>query len=1200
VNYKTGGQSIFYLTADDTQLARVFADQTLSPSTPPTLLDIDVIMKNGKLLDYYDYQANRDNGVFANGIVVALNAVNPTELLFRSSRLYTWTDPGGALSGSIGVTDISTQNLFDTSAWSEKIAYGTQDAPDAILAGGPLPANLTTKYGTYGVYLRTEQQFQTNPMVSAANNLLTAYSGLNGGNPGDPVGVLFDPATQNKFFIADTINVYATQNLGANFTTLALPNNFQNPESLGYIANETGGANNGVRALLVGGSLNMTDGQGGIVSTLDPFAANVQWMNLAAGLPNAEVTDLEYYPSIDTLVASVYGRGVWTLYDVTSHFAAASELWFGKADNDSNPSPSLLTGDRPLEKFGTGTLTLSGVATYTGGTIIDSGTVAITADANLGAPQGGITFNGGVLQINAPLTTARAVTLNAEGMLDIEHSATFSGQISGAGALDKTGPAMLTLGGANSYSGGTIIDAGTIAITADVNLGAPQGGVTFNDATLQINAPLTTARAMALNAPATFDIEANATFSGQISGAGALDKIGPATLTLTGVNTYSGGTVIQAGTLAAGADAAFGASSGQIGIDAATLAATASFSTARTIAIGADGATIDTGANTLTANGFWAAQGPLTKIGAGTLALEDLAWLQATNVSAGTLEVDGSLTGTSLIVNSSAALTGNGQIGAPTLIQGVLAPGKGAPGALTFSSAVRLSAGSELAIAIDGPATTGGPGSYSQVIVSGDRLTLGGTLAPMFRGIVGGSNTFTPTLGEQFAIAQATGGVAGQFSTIAQAGDGLPTIERLDLIYGSNVAVLAVAPASFTVAPVGAASLSFNQRNVGATLDALRPASGAISANANLQNVFNTLYGLDGPQLAQALTGLSGQGAATTLTSELNAIDAIHNALESHLLGEYAPSFGLPSMILGGGARDFSASVANVAPDALGYADSQSAAPALEPGHIWGTAFAQSNHLNSSAGIAGVNSTVGGFIAGLEGPVGQGPTLGAAFAAAQSNGPATTGALGDVYALVGYGRQKYGGLDMAAYAGFARGLFDFRQDFGPVAGLGANGTSGASSLLAGGVLAFPLDFHSFTVAPTAMASYTHMKFDGMDAVATSGGAALFIPGQWTDRLRFTLGPTVAHSWTTANGVAMSGHVAGGWLYDNNPFVSLDTALFGLPTAARSAPSGRNGGFVEIGFDAALTGSVSAFVNLRSEARSQAWNDQISAGIGVAF
>lgn len=707
VNYKRSGASIMYATGDDARLARVFADQNLSTATPPNLLDVNIAGTGGT-----GYQAYEGG---ATGTVVAVNAVDPTKLLFRSGRLYTWTDPGTALSGSIDLTDItagagasgpaSNSNLFVSSSWSEKIAYGTHDAPDAILAGGNLLG------GGVGLFLRTQAQANAGTPIDVSHNLLASYSdAVAVNNAANPIGVMFDPLTEHKFFITDIHNVYASNDTGATLRTLTLPANFTNPAGLAYVADSyTGGAINGVRALLVGGTT--TDGsQGSVISTLAPFATNVQWTSLGTSLPNAVVYGLNYYSDIDTLVAALYGRGVYILYDVTSHYSNATALWFGKANNDSAPDVSLLTGNRPLEKFGTGTLTLSGNATYTGGTIIDAGVVAITADANLGAPQGGITFNGGVLQTNAQLSSARDVTLAAAG---------------------------------------------------------------------------------------TFDAEADTTWSGTISGPGVLNKIGPATLALTGNNSYLGGTFIYGGVLAAGFDGALGDLSGQVGINGGTFRATASFSTGRTVVFGTSGGGVDVvGGTTLTANGLWAAQGPVTKTGSGELALENVGFFQAFTVGAGGLEVDGAINAASLRVLQGASLGGIGQIAAPTTVSGTLSPGSLVPGALTFTAAVTLTSTATLRIAIDGTGTGGGAGGYSQLIVNGGTLGLGGTLQPHFRGIAGGNNNFTPALGQQFLIASAGGGVNGQFSGVDLTASGLSSSLRMDTLLGATYVDLITTPAS--------------------------------------------------------------------------------------------------------------------------------------------------------------------------------------------------------------------------------------------------------------------------------------------------------------------------------------------------------------------------------------------------------------------
>jgi autotransporter-associated beta strand protein len=1008
VNYKNSGPSIFYETADARQLARVFANQNLSLASPPNLLDINVAGTGGQ--NYIDYQG--DN---ANGIVVAVNAVDPTKLLFRSSRLYTWTDPGTALSGSINIADISTGNIFDPTAWTEKIAYGTHDAPDAVLAGGPLAG------GGVGVFLRTQEQVNAgHPIVGFASNLLTSYSGAN------PVDVLFDPATEHKFFIADVHSVYATNDTGHTLTALTLQADFQNPAGLAYVADANGNANNGVRALLVGGTSTVANSTGSIISTLDPFATNVQWMNLGAGLPNAVVYGLNYYPDIDTLVAATYGRGVYILYDVTSHYSTATALWFGKANNDSTPDPSLLTGNRPLDKFGTGTLTLTGPATYSGGTFVFGGTLAVGADSALGDP------------------------------------------------------------------------------------------------------------------------------------------------------------------------------SGQIGIDAGIWALTSSFSTARTVAFGVDGGTVDVGAFNLTASGLWAAQGPVNKVGSGLLALQGLGFFQDFMVSAGTLEVDGSFSGTSLQVAMGAALRGGGQIAAPTTVSGILAPGD-APGVLTFTAPLTLTPSSNLRIAIDGATAGNGAGFYSQVIVNGASLTLGGTLSPVFRGINGANNNFTPVLGQQFTIAAASGGVIGQFVGVDLSSTGLPSSLRFDTLYGATAVNLVTTPSSYSVNAFGTA-WNANQQSVGAALDFLRPPAGTTSSNTGLQSAFNALYGLSAPQIGSALTGLSGEGEARAVANTLDTIDALHIALLDHLIGApVAPGFNNLALNFGGGgnARNFYAAYNRIPGDRSAPASPAPSSPSVEPNHWWSSVFYQANMTGTSAGIAGGTSNVSGFIAGVEGEVRPGLLVGGAISSAHTDVSGSGSGTGDNIAVVGYGRQTLGRLQAAAYTGFVRNSFGLQHDFGSLGGYAPLQSSGASSLIAGGSLAYMFNAGAFQIAPTLTASFTHLLFDGIN-VTSPQGFAVALPNQWTDRFRLTLGPTVTRSLTTDRGIKLLAIVSGGFLYQTNPVTALDGQLFGIPTLAQSAPAGHAGGFTDVGLNASFTDKLSGFIRWRGEARDQARSYQLTGGLIATF
>jgi autotransporter-associated beta strand protein len=184
-----------------------------------------------------------------------------------------------------------------------------------------------------------------------------------------------------------------------------------------------------------------------------------------------------------------------------------------------------------LVKTGTGALTLSGANTYSGGTTINGGTMAVSSDNNLGAASGNFTFSGGILQTTATFTTSRATTMNPSSgtfNTDIGTTLTWNGDIGGAGFVAKTGGGTLILGGANTYIFGTGVNGGIL-----------QG----NSASLQGN--------IINNASLVFDQNTNGTYnSGIISGIGSLTKRGTGTLTLRFGNSYTGDTIINAGTLA--------------------------------------------------------------------------------------------------------------------------------------------------------------------------------------------------------------------------------------------------------------------------------------------------------------------------------------------------------------------------------------------------------------------------------------------------------------------------------------------------------------------------------------------------------------------------------------------------------------------------------------------------------------------------
>ena len=204
-----------------------------------------------------------------------------------------------------------------------------------------------------------------------------------------------------------------------------------------------------------------------------------------------------------------------------------------------NNATAGLTGG--LTKVGAGTLTLGAANNYSGGTTLVGGVLSVSANNRLNV-IGGLTFNGGSLQVTGTsfTTTARAVTLLGTGEIEVVAAANdfiLSDPITGAGSLIKTGAGTLTLAAANTFGGGVTLTAGNLNVQNNDALGA--GVATLNGVVLVAGvAVLTLANDITVGA-ATVDTQSNAlTLSGDIGGAGTLTKFGTGTLTLTGANTF--------------------------------------------------------------------------------------------------------------------------------------------------------------------------------------------------------------------------------------------------------------------------------------------------------------------------------------------------------------------------------------------------------------------------------------------------------------------------------------------------------------------------------------------------------------------------------------------------------------------------------------------------------------------------------------
>jgi autotransporter-associated beta strand protein len=224
---------------------------------------------------------------------------------------------------------------------------------------------------------------------------------------------------------------------------------------------------------------------------------------------------------------------------------------------------SPISGSGGVVKSGFGTLALNGANSFTGGLTVNSGIVQFTSDANLGAGGQPITLNSGLTgaftfqptnlfgpatataeTVNRPITVGPAGT--NVSVTFANNNLTLSGPISGTGQILKGGAGVLTLTGANTFTGNVVVNNGTLAVGSDAALGDPSSSLIFSGATFQPTASFTSNRTILMTAgtPVIFVSGVSWTVSGNFTSqttAATPLKDGTGDLILTGVNTFTGG-----------------------------------------------------------------------------------------------------------------------------------------------------------------------------------------------------------------------------------------------------------------------------------------------------------------------------------------------------------------------------------------------------------------------------------------------------------------------------------------------------------------------------------------------------------------------------------------------------------------------------------------------------------------------------------
>ncbi|WP_304441715.1 S-layer family protein [Limnohabitans sp. G3-2] len=525
-----------------------------------------------------------------------------------------------------------------------------------------------------------------------------------------------------------------------------------------------------------------------------------------------------------------------------------------------------ISGSYGLTKVGAANITLGGTNTYSGTTTVSGGILAISLAQGLGTTAAGtsvatgarlllpgglnvgaeaITLNGGSLELQSGTTSLSGqVTLGANSSIRVDSGAqlTLSGLVSGTDrVLTKTSTGTLVLTGTNTYSGGTLVSAGTLQLGAGGATGSIEGNVT-NNATL------------------AFNRSDDLTFSGVISGTGAVTKSAANTLTMSGDNTYSGGTTINAGTLQVGDGSTNGAIAGNV-----TNNATLAFN--RSDALNFSGAISGTGA--------------VTKLGTGTTTLSGInTYTGSTTVSTGTLAIGnadglgGTAAGTTVASGATLDLQGV-SVGAEAL---VLNGG-------TLSTSTGTSS-------LSGTVTLGG---NSTVSVAGTQLSLSGVVSGTGFGltktgtgslVLSGTNTYSGANNINAGSVKAASGDALGTGAVAIGAAGV-----LDLTYSGTVSL----GSTLSMSSGAAITNSANTSNL------------SIAGTSALVGNINTA----GNQTYTGAVTLSGNTTLTTLnTSQANTNGAITfgGAVDGAASG--AQSLTVTS---GTGAVSFGSTVGNTA-----------------------------------------------------------------------------------------------------------------------------------------------------------------------------------------------------------------------------------------------------------------------------------------------
>lgn len=319
-----------------------------------------------------------------------------------------------------------------------------------------------------------------------------------------------------------------------------------------------------------------------------------------------------------------------------------------------------LTGGGSVRKTGAGELILSNNGnTFSGGVFLDAGRLKVTGSSSVPSGNSLNILAGAVFDMNSFAVGISSISGSGDvqlgsGTLTLTQasSQTFAGVISGTGNLTKTGSYNLTLTGNSTFSGTFTSGGGLVLVGNGGTSGSIVSDVVLSSSSTEL----------------LFYRSDDITYGGSISGAGIVEKVGMGMLTLSGVNSFTGGLNIASGVLSVSSASSLGA--GTVYVSGGTLLTTADMNPGRPLNLGIYPANYGTlnvlSGTTLTWTGNASGGGSLVKAGGGTLILSgNSSYSGSTTVSEGILKLGASAalpSGSQLIISSGASVDFNGYV----------------------------------------------------------------------------------------------------------------------------------------------------------------------------------------------------------------------------------------------------------------------------------------------------------------------------------------------------------------------------------------------------------------------------------------------------------------------------------------------------------------------------------------------------------